>query len=93
MIYSPNKYSDRQTDFTLLHDNESAMVPKWKEYLYNNNNKKNIYTYILIRVFVQKLPIIEQIACTKIPEFFFLNSCNFFKNSRSIFEKITSITS
>ena len=47
---------------------------------------KNVCIYIQIGAFFQKLPAIERIVCTKIPDFF-LNSRNFFKKSRSIFEK------
>ena len=45
--------------------NELAVVPKWKGGLYND-----IYTYIQIVTFVEKLPVIQRIACTKIAEFF-----------------------
>ena len=66
MIYSPNKYSDKQTNFILSHGNELAIVPKWKGGVYNN-----IYIYIQIGAFAQKLPVIEWIAWIKIPEIFF----------------------
>ena len=67
-IPQTNIHTDRQTNFTLSHGNKLAMVSKWKGGLYNNN--KNIYIYIQIGAFVQKLPAIERIARTKIPDFF-----------------------